>query len=356
MIRPVFFTHITYLFILCFVSGCASTNYSNYSICRVARPIMGDSLVLTGTKPGALMHDGLRSDTVIVRNRYLPSQDGAITYEEGRDYTVDYTAGTISRTTDSRIPDFSTNVLYGQKVFDHSKFPGYGNKPFFVYVDYATRYPFPITTYTRQADVLPKTKATLSSGGTLKVIAFGDSITAGGEATLLKLRFQQRYVAHLREQFPDATITLENGATGGDTTRSGLKRIEEKVLSREPDLVLIGFGMNDHNINSVPLTEFEDNLVSMVEKIRDTTGAEVILYSTFPPNPDWKHSSHRMELYAVATQRAAQRSHSAYADVYTAWMKVLERKDASSLLANNINHPNDFGHWIYYEVLKSVEF
>jgi len=37
-------------------------------------------------------------------------------------------------------------------------------------------------------------------------------------------------------------------------------------------------------------------------------------------------------------------------------MKVLERKDPESMLANNINHPNDFGHWLYFEVLKSVRF
>jgi len=37
-------------------------------------------------------------------------------------------------------------------------------------------------------------------------------------------------------------------------------------------------------------------------------------------------------------------------------MKVLERKDLPSLLGNNINHPNDFGHWLYYQALKSVKF
>jgi hypothetical protein len=30
------------------------------------------------------------------------------------------------------------------------------------------------------------------------------------------------------------------------------------------------------------------------------------------------------------------------------------RKKAEDLLGNNINHPNGFGHWIYYRVLSAI--
>jgi hypothetical protein len=30
------------------------------------------------------------------------------------------------------------------------------------------------------------------------------------------------------------------------------------------------------------------------------------------------------------------------------------RKRPEDLLANNINHPNDFGHWIYYRALGAT--
>jgi hypothetical protein len=35
---------------------------------------------------------------------------------------------------------------------------------------------------------------------------------------------------------------------------------------------------------------------------------------------------------------------------------VLKRKDPSSLLGNNINHPNDFGHWLYVVALEGLKF
>jgi acyl-CoA thioesterase-1 len=46
----------------------------------------------------------------------------------------------------------------------------------------------------------------------------------------------------------------------------------------------------------------------------------------------------------------------AYVDVYNTWIKVLQRKDQSSLLGNNINHPNDFGHCLYLQAFEAMTF
>jgi acyl-CoA thioesterase I len=318
--------------------------------------VIGDSLVLAKTQPGTLCFDTVCPGSVVVRSKYDPIQEGSIIYEEGRDYTVDYAKGLVARTEASRIPDFATNVLYGQKNFNHSKFPGFGNRAFYVYVDYKTRNAYPLMTPTTQTPLLAKTRAKLEAGGPFKIVVFGDSITAGIDCSALHLRFQQRYSRHLAKRFPQAQITVENGATNGGSTATGLANIENDVLTRKPDLVLIGYGMNDHNVNGVPVQKFEDNLVTIGTMIRERTGAEVFLYSTFPPNPDWCHSSHQMDKYAAATKQAAKRLNSAYADLNALWAKVEKRKDVSSLRANNINHPSDFGHWLYLLALKSVEF
>jgi len=318
--------------------------------------VQGESLVLSGEAPGALCFDQVTPGTVVVRNAYDPDKDGVVIYEAGKDYVVDYASGTITRLPGSRIPDFSTNMLYGKKDFDHNQFPGFGNTAFFVYVDYTTQNGRDLFVETNQGNALKQTRERLLKGGPFKVVAFGDSITYGGDATEERLQFTRRYVQWLQEQFSNAQITFENGATGGDSTVSGLARLEEKVLTRAPDLVLLGFGMNDHNISGPEPDVFHDNLVQLIKIIRERTGADVLMFSAFPPNPDWKYGSHRMELYAAATERAAVTAGCAYADVFTVWNKMLARKDCSSLLGNNINHPSDFGHWLYFEALKSVRF
>jgi hypothetical protein len=58
--------------------------------------------------------------------------------------------------------------------------------------------------------------------------------------------------------------------------------------------------------------------------------------------------------YAAATAGAAKEAGCAYADVFDNWQSVAARKKPEDLLGNNINHPNDFGHWIYYQVLCGV--
>ncbi|MEP6662143.1 MAG: SGNH/GDSL hydrolase family protein [Verrucomicrobiota bacterium] len=313
----------------------------------------GESVVLIGEEPAQLAFAPLRREPIRLRNTYrdLPA---TIHYEKGRDFTIDYRHGQIRRTAPSRIPDFRTNVLFGIEDFDHGKFPGYGNGKFFVFVDYAAKNKIDWPKQPSQIEFLSKTRAKLQGGEHLKIIAFGDSITAGGEATGPKLIFWQRWADALQEKYPRAKIDAVNGATGGDRTVEGLARLPEKVLSQHPDLVLIAFGMNDHNIGGTPLEVFTNNLAMMVDRIRKETGAEIILLSTFPPNPKWHYGSHRMEAYALAMALIAREKQCAYADIYHNWIAIESKKKPEDLLSNNINHPNDFGHWIYFEVLQGI--
>jgi lysophospholipase L1-like esterase len=321
-----------------------------------AARITGESLVLSAQTPGVLLVDGIDAASVVVRSTYLP---GGTVYEAGRDYRVDAKAGTITRVTGSRIPDFSTNVLFGRKDFNHGEFPGYGNGKFFVYVDYAFDRPLKLAPMRDVSRQLTRTAERLRAGKPVKLIAFGDSITAGGEASALELQYPSRYAQHLRDLYPHSQITLENAATGGDNTVQGLARLDEKVLARQPDLVLVAFGMNDHNlpgVGGVAVSEFKDNVKQIVKRIRERTEAEVIVLSAFPPHPDWHFGSHKMEQFARAAEEASNECDVAYADVFGVWQTVLARKDASSLLANNINHPNDFGHWLYLKALAALKF
>ena len=53
-------------------------------------------------------------------------------------------------------------------------------------------------------------------------------------------------------------------------------------------------------------------------------------------------------------QRVAAETDCAFADVYTRWQALNGRKKPEDVLGNNINHPNDYGHWIYFTVLESI--
>jgi hypothetical protein len=88
--------------------------------------------------------------------------------------------------------------------------------------------------------------------------------------------------------------------------------------------------------------------------VRTESGAEVVLFSAFPPNPRWHYGTHNMAAYAETTEAVAREKHCAYADVYRLWMRLSKRKKPEDLLGNNINHPNDYGHWIYFQALQTL--
>lgn len=320
------------------------------------RTIVGESIVLVGEEPAKLAFTPLKHELLQVRSTYRSDLLQTIHYQVGRDFAIDYERGEIRRTAQSRMPDFRTNMLFGVEDFDHGKFPGFGNGKFFAFVDYTSKSKIDWPKQPAQAEFLSRTRAKLRRGENVKIVAFGDSITAGGDATAPDLIFWRRWADYLQKKYPDAKVEAINGATGGDRTSEGLARLSEKVLKQRPDLVLIGFGMNDHNIGGygTPLDVFQNNLITLIDRIRKETGAEIVLYSTFPPNPKWHYGSHNMEAYALATEKVAREKNCAFADVYRNWVALSARKKPEDLLANNINHPNDFGHWLYFAVLKGI--
>jgi acyl-CoA thioesterase-1 len=333
--------------ILVVASGCAARKNATTQLQS------GESVVFIGEESANLVHAPLRDRPIAIRDTYQ-HYSNSIDYIEGRDFVVDYSAGTLCRTRDSRLPDFGKNILFAKEEFDHSKFPGFGNAGFFAYVDYSFLATDPWPIQALQTNYLKSTQGRLCQGKEVKIVAFGDSITAGGDTTWKELIFWRRWGDYLQERYPRAHVTAINGATGGDSTVQGLQRLQSKVLEEKPDLVLIGFGMNDHNVGGVTIPQFEQNLKQIIERIRNETSAEVVLFSAFPPNPRWKFGSHRMAEYAAATERIAHEVSCAYADVYTNWERVAARKKPEDLLGNNINHPNDFGHWIYFRVFQGL--
>lgn len=283
--------------------------------------VSGESLVLATTIPGRLNFDRLTSGSVVIRSSYQANDPNGIVYQEGIDYSVDYPNGTIARTMSSRIPDFSTNVLYGQHDFDQKNFPGYTNHPFYVWVDYATSNGEDFAKPNDQTPYLANARTKLEAGGTFRIISYGDSITAGREAATTASRFTTLYRSHLQSRFPGSTIVVEDVSKPSYTFIQAIASWDTTVGVTSPDLVLLGWRMNDHNLGGATPEQFKQNLMTLVGMVRNLKHAEVILFSAFPR-----------------------------------WSMVLQRKDQPSLLGNNINHPNDFGHWMYLQAFAAMGF
>ena len=123
-----------------------------------------------------------------------------------------------------------------------------------------------------------RTRRDIESGADATIVCFGDSITAG---YAVRRGFPSFLLESLRQRFPDSKIEMINSGISGDTSQDGLSRLDWAVLSYEPDLVTINFGINDC-VLGLSLEEFEMNLVEMVRRIRAGPDSEILLLSSQP--------------------------------------------------------------------------
>jgi len=99
------------------------------------------------------------------------------------------------------------------------------------------------------------------------IICFGDSITFG-------------YGVNPGEDYPSdlakmLNMPVINAGLDGDTSSTGLQRIDAEVLEKDPLLVIIEFGGNDF-LKKITLGQTMKNIETMIQKIQEK-GAMVAL-------------------------------------------------------------------------------
>ena len=192
-----------------------------------------------------------------------------------------------------------------------------------------------------QRRFVEKTRKDLASGCNVTIVALGDSITAG---YAVRRGFPSFWKEKLVERYPEAGVEMINSGISGDTTMDGLARLDWAVLSYEPDLVTINFGINDC-VMGLCLEELEMNFVEMVRRIRAGPGSEILLLSSQPlETPPYD----RLVLdYYQAIERVAKEMEVGFVDVHGAWMRrVQQGTPLSSLILPGLDHPNEAGYKI----------
>ena len=194
-----------------------------------------------------------------------------------------------------------------------------------------------------------RTRWDIESGADATIVCFGDSITAG---YAVRRGFPSFWLESLRKRFPDSKIEMINSGISGDTSQDGLSRLDWAVLSYEPDLVTINFGINDC-VLGLSLEEFEMNLVEMVRRIRAGPDSEILLLSSQPlESPPYDQ---RVLDYYQTVERVAKEMNVGFVDVYGAWMKrVRAGMPLDSLILPGLDHPNEAGYRIIAEELMSL--
>jgi len=295
---------------------------------------------------------------------------GDTTYEEGRDFTWNKNSREIRLTPNSRIT-FSkpTDLLKpaNTQQFHLQHRNGQGDIYFGAKLEYqnlqtCVTYKHAATAW--KADVpkrneqsLPKTLAKLRGGEPLRVLIIGDSISTGCNASGWAggPPFQPAYpelVKSALEHNYAGKVSLTNVSVGGMATPWMLTMLE-KVIAEKPDLVIIAFGMNDAAGRTA--AEYRANTRDAITKVKSQLpDAEFILVATMVGNQDW--IALKQELFPAYRDALHELCGPgiALADVTSVWSELLKVKNHYDLTGNGVNHPNDFGHRIYAQVICSL--
>lgn len=111
-------------------------------------------------------------------------------------------------------------------------------------------------------------------------MVLGDSLSAAygidrnrGWVALLEQRLKQK----------DYRYRVINASVSGDTTRTGLSRLDGALATHHPQIVIVELGAND-GLRGLPFNEIESSLARIIEKCRQA-GARVLLVGIrLPPN------------------------------------------------------------------------
>ncbi len=330
--------------------------------------IENEPLFFTGETREAATAQLLRTPTEAPR---LSSATGEVSYEAGRDFAWKPGTRELTLTKDSRVPFKTTAELHpapkspnsynGQRGTDRWMFFGPGG----VMHGLQTAAAYSSADDWKQPEVaaapddqLGAFRAKLRAKQPVKLVMLGDSISTGldASATAKVPPNQPGYpdlVARGIESHFGAKVTLKNLSVSGMDTAWGIKQVPA-VIAEKPDLLLVAFGMNDASGRRKP-DDFAKKTREIFEPVRkELPECAVILISSMTANSEWTHSAPDLYPQYAAELSKLTGPGVAFADVTKTWTAISDRKKHLDLAGNGLNHPNDYGHRIYAEVILQV--
>lgn len=313
-----------------------------------------------------------RASVLFPIRKILSIQDstGMITYQPGVDFYNDNGSREISVSAKSAIVtktiadlrrpansqkhrlthrDGNGEILFGAKLEYHKM------QTWITYSKATDDWPVAMPSF--DSSMLPQTIGRLKEGQPVSIVLLGDSISTGcnasgwGGAAPFQPAYQDLLKQHLATHYK-AVIELTNLSVGGTSTPWGITQIP-KALESKPNLIILAFGMNDSAGRSPQ--EYGANIALMVSQARQALpDVEFILISPMLGNRDWTTLKH--DVFPKYRDQLASlcKPGIALADMTSVWQEFLLRKEDHDLTGNGVNHPNDFGHRIYAQVLSAL--
>lgn len=236
--------------------------------------------------------------------------------------------------------------------------------------------------------IVEKFKEKSNSNGCLRpiTIAFlGDSVTQGCfECYLInddsistvfdKNSAYHNYIAKiLSVLYPSVTVNIINAGISGDSATQGLLRLDRDVLSYNPDLVVVCFGLNDCNkglggiglyINALDdifkrLIEEDKEVIFMTPNMMNTSISPHLaenLLIKIATETEKNQTEGILDKYIEEAKKVCVKYNITVCDCYKKWKRLSEcGVNVTEMLSNKINHPTREMNWLFaYSLVETI--
>ena len=326
--------------------------------------VYNETLMFVGETEAPLLY--MPDQVISVRSFDLKTE-----YVLGEDYTV--CDGKIVLTENTRIPSFSLEEFYPSEGVPGKSFGCLiEGRPYIFFSEGSTIFKRQIhVTYThsdswtgflpRKSEKFSRFIEKASRGDEVTVLFFGDSITTGANSSgrvdcePYAETWMEMIVHSMKDYFKNDKIKYVNTAVGGKATPWAIEELQERAIDIDPDLMFLGFGMNDGGRSAEEEGSLMNQLIdSFVSACPD---CDVALIAPMLPHFRLKGFwGHQPEFEAVFAEICAKHRHMDLIPVTSVHTEVLKHKRYYDMTGNNVNHPNDFLARIYAQTALKVLF
>ena len=185
----------------------------------------------------------------------------------------------------------------------------------------------------------------------INLTVIGDSISEGCSSSLKfnHKPFLPPYAEQVKtglESYYNIDVNLTNISKGGEKSAWAAQGVQiNRIIDTNPDLLIIGFGMNDATANVIA-SKFYNNIESIIYNVKDACpDCSFIILHSYPPNSMYalydKFYDYMERLQNIVSDNTA------IVDMFKVGEYILKTKRYQDISANNVNHPNDFFMRIY---------
>lgn len=214
----------------------------------------------------------------------------------------------------------------------------------------------------------------------VKIAFLGDSVTHGCFEIIHKqdgridcvydqmAGYPSRLKRKIETVFPNCPVAVINAGISGGTAPQGASRVQRDVISAEPDLAIVCFGLNDA-LQDAGIPGYTEGLRSIFSQLRE----EAIDCVFMTPNmmcpyvcPELTNEQLRdiaaccarvqnegtMDAFMEAAKEVCREEYITVCDCYSDWKRLQSlQADITYLLSNYINHPTREMHELFADRL-----